>query len=75
MVLLTVKQYGFCFSNTTANVLKIIVESVYEAIDKNVEAPALALEISKTFDQDWHNGIFDEVKPYGMSGRIIELID
>lgn len=54
MCLLTVKQHGFRFSNTTANVLTIIVESVYEALDSNFEAPALALDILKTFDQVWY---------------------
>ena len=35
---------------------------------------AVALDISKAFDRDWHAGLLHKLKPYGISGQIFGLI-
>lgn len=44
------KQYEFSFTTTTADVLIVITEFVYQALDKNDEAQGMALDISEAFD-------------------------
>lgn len=49
-VLLSDKQYGFCFCKLTVNVLLIFTERDCQALYKNVEVQAISLDILKVFD-------------------------
>lgn len=43
------KEYGFRYSKSTADILTIITERVYQALDRNGVALVVALDISKAF--------------------------
>lgn len=51
-----------------------ITEFVYQALQKNGEAEAAVLDISKVFDRVWHAGEVHKFKGYGVCGRIFKLI-
>lgn len=69
--LLSDKQY---VSRPSAGVLTVIAERVYQALNKNGDAQAIALHISKTLDGICHIGLLHKLNVYGISGRIFELI-
>lgn len=68
------KQYGFHFTRATANVLLAITEFLYQALDKNDEAQAVALVISMVFDRVWHAGLLYKLQSYGIIGQIFGFI-
>lgn len=45
-----------------------IIEYVYQALDNNSEAQAVALDISKAFDMDWHACLLRKLQGYGITG-------
>lgn len=45
------KNYGFCFSKRTGEILIIIAERVYQALHTNGEARSFDLCDSKAFDR------------------------
>ena len=54
--LLSDVQYGFRSSRSTADVLTVISHRISKALDSTFDARAIALDISKAFDQVWHRG-------------------
>lgn len=54
--LLPDKQNGFHFSSSTADRLSFITDFLYQALDRNVEARVVALDISMVFGGVWHAG-------------------
>ena len=43
-------------------------------MDSTYDARAIALDISKAFDQVWHKGLLHKLFSYGISGRIYSII-
>ena len=68
-------QYGFRSGRSTADVLTVISERVYRALDACGETRAIALDISKAFDKVWHAGLLHKLKSYGISGPFLEIIN
>lgn len=64
------KQYDFCFTMSTLDVLTIIAESVLHALNMNSEAQAIALHILKVVDRVWRTNHLHKVKGYGISVKI-----
>lgn len=54
--------------------LTAITEFVYQALDKNDEAQAVALVMSMVFDRVWHAGLLYKLQSYGITGRIFGYI-
>ena len=67
-------QYGFRSGRSTADVLTVISERVYHALDACGETSAIALDISKAFDKVWHAGLLHKLKAYGVSGPFLDII-
>lgn len=55
-------------------VLMAIIEFVYEALDKNGKALAVALDILKVINRVWHAGFLCKLNGYGVIERIFGLI-
>ncbi len=72
--LLSDKQYGFRYARSTADVLTAITETVYQALQNNGEARAVALDISKAFDRVWHAGLLRKLQGYAVTGQLFDLI-
>ena len=72
--LLSDKQYGFRSSRSTADLLTVITEKIYRALDNCGEARVVALDISKAFDRVWHAGLLQKLASHGISGNILKII-
>ena len=73
--LLSDHQYGFRSSRSTADLLTVITDRFYRALDKCGEARAIALDISKAFDKVWHCGLLRKLSSYGVSGNVFKIIE
>ena len=67
-------QYGFRAGRSTADILTVISENVYRALNECGEGRAIALDISKAFDRVWHSGLIHKLKAYGVSGQVLSII-
>ena len=67
-------QYGFRSSQSTADLLTVVSDSVARAFNRSGATRAVALDISKAFDRVWHAGLIHKLKSYGISGQIFDLI-
>ena len=67
-------QYGFRSSRSTADLLTVVSDRITRAFNRSGAPRAVALDISKAFDRDWHAGLLHKLKSYGISGQIIGLI-
>ena len=72
--LLTDKQYGFRGCRSTADLLTVITDRIYQALNNRGGTRAVALDISKAFDRVWHAGLLHKLPSYGISGRIFGII-
>ncbi|XP_047140024.2 probable RNA-directed DNA polymerase from transposon BS [Hydra vulgaris] len=73
--LLSDHQYGFRSSRSTADVLTVITDRFYRALDRGGEVKAIALDISKAFDKVWHAGLFHKLSSYGVAGNVFKIIE
>lgn len=67
-------QYGFRASRSTADILTVISEHFYRALNSCGEARTIALDISKAFDKVWHAGLIHKLRSYGLSGPFLNII-
>ena len=50
-------QFDFRAFQSTADILTVPSECLYNSLDAGGEISAIALDISKAFDKDWHAGL------------------
>ena len=74
LCLLTDKQYGFRRSRSTADLLTVITERIFRALDRCGETKSVALDISKAFDRVWHQGLLQKIQSYGISGQVFSVV-
>ena len=55
-------QYGFRSSQSTADLLTVVSDRIPSAFNGSGATPAVALDISKTFDRVWHAGLLHKLK-------------
>ena len=67
-------QYGFRAFRSTADILAVLSERIYNSLDAGGETRAIALDISKTFDKVWHAGLLHKLKAYGVVGPILNIL-
>ena len=67
-------QYGFRSSQSTADLLTVVSDRIARAFNSSGATQAVALNISKAFDRDWHAGLLHKLKSYGISGQVFDLI-
>ena len=73
--LITKNQSGFRPGDSTANQLLYLVNEIHEAFEdpKSLEVRAVFLDISKAFDNVWHDGLIFKLKVNGISGSLIKF--
>ena len=66
-------QYGFrCFRSNT-DLLTVASDRIARAFDRSRASPAVAFDISKTFDMVCRASLLHKRKSYGISGKILAL--
>ena len=68
-------QYGFRALRSTADILTVLSECIYNSLDALGETRAIALDISKAFDKVWHAGLLHKLKAYGVDGSILSILE
>ena len=68
-------QYGFCALRSTADILTVLSERIYNSLDALGETRAIALDIPKAFDKVWHAGLLHKLKAYGVAGSILSILE
>ncbi|XP_047997328.1 uncharacterized protein LOC125234949 [Leguminivora glycinivorella] len=64
--LLSDRQYGFRRGRSTGDLLAYVTHRCGEAIERNGEALAVSLDISKAFDRVWHASLLSKLPAYGI---------
>ena len=75
--LLNSNQSGFCPGDSCINQLLAVTHEILEAFDCNpsLEVRLVFLDISKTFDKVWHEGLLYKIKSMGVSGKLYNLLE
>ena len=74
--LLNPNQSGFRPSDSCINQLLAITHEIFEAFDCNpaLEVIPVFLDISKSFDKLWHEGLLFKLRSMGISGELYNLL-
>ena len=75
--LLNPNQSGFRPSDSCMNQLLAITHEIFEAFDCNpsLEVRSVFLDISKAFDNVWHEGLTYKITSMGISGELLKLLE
>ena len=73
-ILISSNQSGFKPSNSWINQLLSITNGIYNSFDERLEVRSVFLDISKTFDKVWHDGIIFKLAQNDISGNLLNLL-
>ena len=68
------RQSGFKPGDSCINQLLSITHEIYSSFDEGLEVRSVFLDISKTFDKVWHDGIIFKLTQNGISGNLLNLL-
>ena len=73
--LITKNHSGFRRGDSTTNQLLCLLDEIHQAFDStnSVEVRTVFLDISKAFDNVWHEGLIFKVEQNGISGNLLKL--
>ena len=72
--LLAPNQSGFKPGDSCINHLLSITHEIYSSFDDGFEVRSVFLDISKTFDKVWHEGIIFKLKQKGISDDLLNIL-
>ena len=72
--LISASQSGFKPGDSCINQLLSITDEIYSFFDEGLELRRAFLDISKTFDKVWHDGIISKLTQNGISGNLLNLL-
>ena len=64
--LISQHQSGFKPGDSCINQLLSITHEIYQSFDEGFDVRSVFLDISKTFDKVWHDGIIFKLKQKGL---------
>lgn len=64
------RQFGFRSRRSTGDLLSYVSQIWSNTIEKHGASRAVALDISKAFDQVWHEGLLNKLPAYGLSTKL-----
>ena len=67
-------QYGFRAFPSTADILTVLNERIYNSLDAGGETRAIALDISKAFNKVCHARLLHKLKAYVVVGPILSVL-
>ena len=68
------KRGGFRTGDSYINQLLSITYNIYHSFDEGFEIRAIFLDISKSFDKVWHEGLIYKLRLYGFSDDFLSLL-
>ena len=72
--LISPNQSGFKPGDSCINQLLAITHEIYKSFDDGFDVRGVFLDISKTFDKVWHEGLIFKSKQNGISGNLLNLL-
>ena len=66
-------QYGFGFSQSTADLLAVVPHKIARAFNWSGGTRVVALDISQALDRIWHTSLLHKPKYYEISGQVFGL--
>ena len=75
--LITNNQSGFRPGDSVTNQLIYLVYEIFKSFDcnENLEVRSVYLDISKAFDQVWHEGLIFKLKHNGVTWNLLKLLE
>ena len=67
-------RYSFRSSRSSADLLTVVSDRIAKAFNSSEATRAVALDISKAFDEVWHTGLFHKLKSYGIQVMYLVLL-
>ena len=72
--LISDNQSGFKPGDSCINQLLSITHNIYKSFDDGYEVRSVFLDISKTFDKVWHDGLIFKLQENGISGNLLNVL-
>ena len=72
--LISSSHSGLKPGNSCINQLLSITHEIYSSFDEDLEVRSVFLDISKAFDEVWHDGIIFKLTQNGISGNLLNLL-
>ena len=72
--LISDNQSGFKLGDSSVKQLLSITHEIYHSLDNSLEVRSVFLDIVKTFDKVWHEGLILKLNQYGILGNLVCLI-
>ena len=72
--LISPDQSGFRPGDSCVNQLIAITHKIYKSFDDGLEVRGVFLDIPKTFDEVWHEGLLLKLSLNGISGNLLKLL-
>ena len=73
--LLSIKQFGFRSSRSTADLLLLLTKEWQDTLDVGLDTLVIALDIAGAFDRVWHRGLLEKLRIRGIHGNLLHLIE
>ena len=71
--LLTKNQSGFRPGDSCTNQLLSLVHEIHESCDRGFEVRSIYLDMSKAFDNVWHEGLIFKLEQNGIEGKLLNF--
>ena len=72
--LISANQSGSKLGDSCINQLLSITHYIYKSFDDFYKVRGVLLDISKDFDNVWHDGLIFKLQENGMSGNLLEVL-
>ncbi len=69
IIFLNEQQYGFRKNRTTTYAVMTMAEEIADAIDNDLHAVGIFIDLSKAFDTIDHNYLLEKMEHYGLEGQ------